>query len=202
MWDGRDQSKVLMRLALRAWLCALPGAAAADIYKYVDKHGVVHLSDRNGGAGWVLISRAGKKIKRPASLDYRQNQRRYAGLIDQVARKYRLDRALVHAVIKAESAYDANAISKKGAVGLMQLMPGTAQRYGVRDRYNPRPERARRRPLPARSAVPLQRRGARARRLQRGRACGGVARQSSAPVPRDPHLYPTGADLLQGISSH
>jgi soluble lytic murein transglycosylase-like protein len=43
----------------------------------------------------------------------------------------------VHAVIQAESAYDASAISTAGAVGLMQLMPDTARRYGVTNRNDP-----------------------------------------------------------------
>ena len=111
--------------------------ARADIYKFVDERGRVHLSDRPKGAGWVLIMR-GKRHVRPApATDYRRNQRRYSPLIDRVSQYFRLDRALIHAIVKAESAYDPNAVSRKGAVGLMQLMPGTAQRYGVRDPYNP-----------------------------------------------------------------
>ena len=51
--------------------------------------------------------------------------------------RYRLPKSLVHAVITAESAYDPSAISRAGAVGLMQLMPETAKRYGVRNRMNP-----------------------------------------------------------------
>jgi soluble lytic murein transglycosylase-like protein len=53
------------------------------------------------------------------------------------ARAIHVNPALVHAVISAESAYDPAAISRTGAVGLMQLMPETAQRYGVTDRYDP-----------------------------------------------------------------
>src|SRR6185295_10750786 len=44
---------------------------------------------------------------------------------------------LVHAVIRAESGYNTNAVSSKGAIGLMQLIPATAQRYGVQDSYDP-----------------------------------------------------------------
>jgi soluble lytic murein transglycosylase-like protein len=54
-----------------------------------------------------------------------------------VAGQVGLDPRLVHAVIQAESGYDPRAVSHKGAVGLMQLMPATAQRYGVRDRHDP-----------------------------------------------------------------
>jgi soluble lytic murein transglycosylase-like protein len=58
-------------------------------------------------------------------------------MIAHVAAEERIDRALLHAVIATESGYDSRARSPKGAVGLMQLMPGTAERYGVRDIWNP-----------------------------------------------------------------
>ena len=62
---------------------------------------------------------------------------KYADLIVKAANKHQVDSKLVHAVIQAESAYNATAISPVGAVGLMQLMPGTAKRYGVADRRDP-----------------------------------------------------------------
>ena len=64
--------------------------------------------------------------------------RPYADLIATVAEAYKLDARLVHAVIEQESNYQARARSKKGARGLMQLMPGTARQYGVRNSYDPR----------------------------------------------------------------
>jgi soluble lytic murein transglycosylase-like protein len=67
-----------------------------------------------------------------------RNRSQFDPLIDAAANKYSLDPALLHAVIRAESAYNPAAVSPKGAVGLMQLMPETAARFGVRDRYNPR----------------------------------------------------------------
>ena len=58
--------------------------------------------------------------------------------IVSAARKAGIDPALVHAVIGVESAYNARAVSPKGAVGLMQVIPDTARRYGVEDLLNPR----------------------------------------------------------------
>ena len=52
--------------------------------------------------------------------------------------KYDVSEDLIHAVIKAESAYNPNAVSLKGAGGLMQLMPDTATQYGVADRFSPK----------------------------------------------------------------
>lgn len=57
--------------------------------------------------------------------------RRWGPLVDRVAREEGLDPALVHAVVAAESAYNPSAVSPAGAVGLMQLMPATAERFGL-----------------------------------------------------------------------
>jgi soluble lytic murein transglycosylase-like protein len=62
---------------------------------------------------------------------------RYHHIVEQAARRYRVSASLIHAVIQTESAYRADAVSSKGAVGLMQLMPATAQRYGVTDLHDP-----------------------------------------------------------------
>jgi soluble lytic murein transglycosylase-like protein len=58
--------------------------------------------------------------------------------IEELAAKHHVDPALIRAVIVAESGYNPGATSRKGAQGLMQLMPGTAQQLGVRDAYNPK----------------------------------------------------------------
>ena len=66
-----------------------------------------------------------------------KNQPKFAGIVDEKAKKYKIIPELLHAVIEAESAYDPDAVSRAGAVGLMQLMPATAERFGVTDRTNP-----------------------------------------------------------------
>lgn len=118
-------------------LCFLAPCAGADIYKYVDARGRVHFSDRKLGPGYRLISgpREAGGVADVAS--FKENRRRFEPLVRKAADRYRLDSALIHAVITAESSYDPEAISSKGAVGLMQLMPETARRYGVRNRRNP-----------------------------------------------------------------
>jgi len=62
----------------------------------------------------------------------------YDDLIREAAKKYELDPALVRAVIRTESAFDANAVSEAGAQGLMQLMPDLAAEFGVSDPFDPR----------------------------------------------------------------
>jgi soluble lytic murein transglycosylase-like protein len=61
----------------------------------------------------------------------------FHAMVARASERYRLDPALIHAVIMVESQHDPNALSPKGALGLMQLMPETAARYGVRDRRDP-----------------------------------------------------------------
>jgi len=61
---------------------------------------------------------------------------RFAPIIDQISAKHGIDANLVRAVIKVESAYQEHARSRKGAMGLMQLMPATARQYGVSDPYD------------------------------------------------------------------
>jgi soluble lytic murein transglycosylase-like protein len=70
----------------------------------------------------VLPQRDGRLARKP-----------YASEIRRAARTAAIDPALVHAVIAVESGYDVGARSRKGAIGLMQVMPQTAQRYGVRE---------------------------------------------------------------------
>jgi soluble lytic murein transglycosylase-like protein len=61
----------------------------------------------------------------------------YIDIIDDAAERYKIDPSLIKAIILAESKYDHRAVSKRGAVGLMQLMPATAGALGVEDIYNP-----------------------------------------------------------------
>jgi hypothetical protein len=61
----------------------------------------------------------------------------YSELIDRLSAKYGLDRRLVHAVVQVESGYNPDAVSRRGAVGLMQLMPATASRFSVADSRDP-----------------------------------------------------------------
>ena len=76
---------------------------------------------------------------RPQSLSapLAARRKRYAPLIQREAARHGIDPELVHAVIRAESGYDTRARSPAGACGLMQLMPATAARFGVADRWDP-----------------------------------------------------------------
>ena len=120
--------------------CVASGpSSAVEVYKYVDSNGQVHLTDRPPHDRYQLIQKVGKKLRMPR-INFRDkdaNRKRFASKIAEVASRYQVPEALLHAVITIESAYDPNAISRAGAVGLMQLMPATARRYGVANRRNP-----------------------------------------------------------------
>lgn len=119
-----------MRRALIALVSALlaaaaPGAVCRDrIFTLVQPDGSLLITDQPPLAPAVAAKVLGL-VAAPESH------------IDATARRHGLDPLLVRALIRAESNFDPRAISPKGAVGLMQLMPQTAQRYGVENRFDP-----------------------------------------------------------------
>ncbi|HHB92264.1 MAG TPA: DUF4124 domain-containing protein [Thioploca sp.] len=108
-----------------------------EIYKYIDEKGIIHLTDNPNNPRYKLIYVNGVTVTQYSTfIDSRGNYSNYGGLIGNVANLTNLEPALLHAVIQTESAFNPRAISPKGAVGLMQLMPATAKRFGVKDRTN------------------------------------------------------------------
>jgi soluble lytic murein transglycosylase-like protein len=67
-----------------------------------------------------------------------QLKAQYDDIVRSIAKKYRVEHTLIHSIIRAESNYDRFAVSSKGALGLMQLMPSTAIQYGVKNVFDPR----------------------------------------------------------------
>lgn len=67
-----------------------------------------------------------------------QLRAKYDNVVRSIANKYRVEHTLIHSIIRAESNYDRFAVSSKGALGLMQLMPATAIQYGVKNVFDPR----------------------------------------------------------------
>lgn len=118
-------------------LLTVSSIVSADIYKRVALDGRVYYTDRpEKGLGFKLIIRTPPKTYTRDLKFMAGNKIKYNDLIARAAAKHQMDPKLLHAVIQAESAYNAHAISSAGAVGLMQLMPDTARRYGVTDRHD------------------------------------------------------------------
>jgi len=89
-------------------------------------------------AGPGLVGTTLEELARPDPPSRAEEIARLRPIIERAARRHGLDPLLLHAVIRAESGYDANAQSARGAVGLMQLLPATARRYGADDLLDPR----------------------------------------------------------------
>lgn len=116
---------------------SLSGPLQAGIYTFSDANGVLHFTNKPSYPQYSGMKRVAY-MPEPSSRRARPvNPERFSPLVEQAARAYQIDQGLLHAVITVESGYDPSAVSHKGAVGLMQLMPQTARRYGVRNMYDP-----------------------------------------------------------------
>lgn len=120
-------------------LLAAPLSATADIYRYEDEEGVLHFTDAPTHKKFKIFLRDLRKDKqlrtrfRVAS----RNPQEFEHLITAASAKYGVSASLIRAVIQAESGYNPQAVSRAGAGGLMQLMPGTARQLKVADRFDP-----------------------------------------------------------------
>ncbi len=133
---------VLASLCLLGFgLCS---GARANIYAYTAADGSVSLSNVPADNRYKILVPDHKAAAVVLPLPEtgrlplaRAGKSRYDQIVEEVARAHGLDGALLHAVISVESHYNPRAVSKKGAAGLMQLMPATAKRYGVSDSFDP-----------------------------------------------------------------
>ena len=150
---------VCLFLSVVAIFCLKP-AGATELFSFVDERGVIHLTDQPRDPRYRLVrfARSAKKQERvwpvvrlpvvndrlvrpfvpqikTAPPEWRKVQ--FDPFISAAARSNGLNSALLRSVIRAESDFDPNAVSAKGAVGLMQLMPDTARMVGVWDSTDP-----------------------------------------------------------------
>ena len=123
--------------------CAGIFSAQADVYVMRDANGVAHLTNvvPKKDSGYKLFQKSAwtkpKAWQDGFRIVPRLDVHTYDDEINYYARQYGVDPTLVRAVMHAESAFNPNAVSSAGAGGLMQLMPQTAARFGVADRFNP-----------------------------------------------------------------
>jgi soluble lytic murein transglycosylase-like protein len=122
------------------------GVAQADIYSFVDSAGVTHFTNVpvDGRYRLLLVTPPEEKgAAQPGEQGAAQPEKwlaksaQFDAFIDQAARSHAVRPELVRAVIVVESAFNPNAVSNRGALGLMQLRPATARRYGVANALDP-----------------------------------------------------------------
>jgi soluble lytic murein transglycosylase-like protein len=122
-------------------VAATSGNARADVYAFTDSAGVAHFSNVPADPRYQLLIAAPGEGAAPSSkakpVDWLARSAQYDGVISGAAKAATIQAALVRAVIVVESGFNPRAISKKGAIGLMQLQPETARRYGVKNIYDP-----------------------------------------------------------------
>ena len=125
-------------------LSLISASAQASIYGYVDEQGVAHLATEKIDSRYKLFSR-GNALQSSSSLEIgaetpellrylskHPNLKKFEPLLKAAGNEFAVDSALLKAVMAAESGFKPDAISAKGAIGLMQVMPATAERYGLR----------------------------------------------------------------------
>ncbi len=142
--------RLLLGLVLAGGLLGASALARAeDVYSYQDDEGVLHFSNAPSDARFRKVNRsAGSPMYKKATIQARARPivpavatgtklERFRDHVRLAAEKYKLPEKLLLAVMAVESNYDHRALSEKGAMGLMQLMPGTAKDMYVADAWDP-----------------------------------------------------------------
>jgi len=134
---------MLLKYAMAAMAACTAAICSASppIYKYVDADGVAHFTDKPDSRRYQLLDLTPRGLTRSGDhYDPRLLARaaQYDAIIEAEAKSAGVEPNLLRAVIVVESGFNSRAVSKRGAVGLMQLMPATAARFGVSNRYDPR----------------------------------------------------------------
>jgi soluble lytic murein transglycosylase len=106
------------------------GDASADIYRYKDENGVWHFTNMKTDRRYKLYLKSPEK----RAAEYID---KYGSIITQASGRFQVETSLIKAVIKAESGFNHRAVSHKGAQGLMQLMPTTADLLDVSNPFDP-----------------------------------------------------------------
>lgn len=109
--------------------------AAADVYITINSPDAFVISNQSSSDAEYVITETSSHEKNIKSRQLQQLP--YQKEVMSAAKATAIDPALIHAIIAAESQHQANALSQKGAAGLMQLMPETAKRFNIKNRYNP-----------------------------------------------------------------
>ena len=127
---------LLMQLSL-----CLGAKALAQVYTYKDENGVTVFTSQKPDTDKYLVKNHGCFGVCRTGINWNKTPLRpqqYADEVEAASKAFKVERALVQAIMHAESWFEPEALSKAGAQGLMQLMPATQERFGVTDPYNPK----------------------------------------------------------------
>ncbi len=113
-------------------LMAASSPAGADIYMYRDANGVLHFTNVPASAEYRLYIRSSRPRFKASP-----GTKKFDAIIQNAARRYDVDFSLLKAIIRAESSFDPQAISRKGARGLMQIMPQNFGTLDIQDPFDP-----------------------------------------------------------------
>lgn len=144
--------RAILKVHIAAAALALSAHAHAELWGYVDEAGVAHFSPYQlderyylfrkdpPPSPWKEVEVVNPELLAPQQAGFVNPayRKQYTPLVTVVAKEHGLEAALLHAVITVESGYNPQARSPKGAIGLMQLLPETAERYAVRNIWDPR----------------------------------------------------------------
>ncbi len=115
------------------FVCIVSGSPVfADIYKYIDSNGVLHFTNVPVTSDYTVFVK-----ERPLDTDIYYSSDKYDRVISRASKKHGIDFPLLKAMIKVESNFNPKAVSKKGAKGLMQIMPMNYKTLNIKDPFNP-----------------------------------------------------------------
>jgi soluble lytic murein transglycosylase-like protein len=144
--------QVLAGLGVATFIMSTASSVQADIYRCKRPNGVHHYTNiREPGRRCELVVRGSSRsrssakkksaaARKPSGRGFRDHARysRYDALIDEAAQLYQLPESFIRAIMRVESDFNLTVVSRAGAMGLMQLMPTTAQSMGVSDPFDAR----------------------------------------------------------------
>jgi len=125
-------SKISIMLWLVAFICLSASQCHADVYRYVSSSGVLHFTNMPTSSNYRIYI---KERNSRCSRVYSKN--RYDEIIDTASKKHSISFSLLKAVINVESDFNPKAVSKAGAIGLMQIMPQNITSLCIKDPFNP-----------------------------------------------------------------
>jgi hypothetical protein len=125
------------QLALGVLCSGVAVGARADIYSFVDPNGVTHFSNVPNDSRYRLLLVTPTEERVDRTEHWLAKSQEFDGFIERAAHQAAVRPELVRAVIVVESAFNPRAVSRRGALGLMQLRPATARRYGVSNAFDP-----------------------------------------------------------------